>query len=257
MGLGPEKEQAVQYPLSTPQRTWWFPAVALALVVALTWAPVVAAGVSAASAEQNQADRPLGSSIGDASTGPGDVALKVAGADVPAPRTLAQTVAKRTAPTPRREPAPKPGGVSRPTARASSSAGSPRHSATVAKRRRVRTRSGKASVLTGRATPAKAARIKAPSKTSGSNGSHGNELSQARSILASLIAQHPILAGTTVNIGSTPGGYQAVAYFKSGRIMISPSHRASLRTILRHEIWHVIDWRDNKHIDWGENIPPK
>jgi len=70
----------------------------------------------------------------------------------------------------------------------------------------------------------------------------GDELSEARSILSGLVAQHPILSGTTVSFG---------------RIIISPSHTASLSRILNHEVWHIIDWRDNGSIDWGENVPPR
>jgi hypothetical protein len=84
-----------------------------------------------------------------------------------------------------------------------------------------------------------------------------DELSEARAILAGIISQHPILAGTTVSIGTTPNGYQAVAYYTSGRIIINPNHTASLSRILNHECWHVIDWRDNGRIDWGENVPPR
>lgn len=87
--------------------------------------------------------------------------------------------------------------------------------------------------------------------------STASEASRARTILASMIAQYPILAGTTVSFGTTPGGYQAVAYYKSGRILISTTHTASLDRIIRHECWHIIDWRDNGRIDWGENVPPK
>ncbi len=113
--------------------------------------------------------------------------------------------------------------------------------------------------------PTPAASSSKPQATSTSSGpavrtpstSSGDELSQARSILAGLVARYPILAGTTVAFGSTPGGYQAVAYYQSGRILISTSHTASLSTILNHEVWHIIDWRDNGTIDWGENIPPK
>lgn len=97
--------------------------------------------------------------------------------------------------------------------------------------------------------------VAAPTKRSGQTS--GGELAQAKAILASLIAQHPVLKGTTVEIGDTPGDYQAVAYYKSGRIVISTSHTASLERILNHEVWHVIDWRDNGQIDWGENIPPR
>ena len=83
----------------------------------------------------------------------------------------------------------------------------------------------------------------------------GSELAKAKAILASMIARYPILAGTTLSFGKTPGGYQAVTYYKSGRILISPTHTASLDRIVRHEAWHVIDWRDNGRIDWGENVP--
>lgn len=89
----------------------------------------------------------------------------------------------------------------------------------------------------------------------GGAGSSG-ELAQAQAILSGLIAKHSILSGTTVSIGDAHG-YQAIAYYKSGRIVISKSHSASLSTILNHEIWHIIDWRDNNKIDWGENVPPK
>lgn len=71
-----------------------------------------------------------------------------------------------------------------------------------------------------------------------------SEIDQARRILAGLVAQHPILAGTTVEFGDAKG-YQAISYYKSGRIVISTTHTASLSRILNHEIWHVIDWRDN------------
>lgn len=83
-----------------------------------------------------------------------------------------------------------------------------------------------------------------------------NELSQARSILAGYIARYPILSGTTVTFGDARG-HQAICYYKSGRIVISSSHTSSLERIIGHEIWHVIDWRDNGVIDWGENVPPR
>ena len=94
-------------------------------------------------------------------------------------------------------------------------------------------------------------------RTTTRTSTSGSELSRARAILASMIARHPILAGTTVSFGSTPGGYQAVAYYKSGRILISPTHTSSLDRIITHECWHIIDWRDNGRIDWGENVPPR
>jgi len=82
----------------------------------------------------------------------------------------------------------------------------------------------------------------------------GSETAQAKAILAGLIAKHPILQGTTVSFGDARG-YQAIALYKSGRIVISSSHTATLTRILNHEVGHIIDWRDNGVIDWGENIP--
>jgi hypothetical protein len=83
-----------------------------------------------------------------------------------------------------------------------------------------------------------------------------DELTEAKRILAGLIAKHPILAGTTVSFGDARG-YQAIALYTSGRIIISPTHTASLSRILNHEVWHIIDWRDNGSIDWGEQVPPR
>lgn len=85
----------------------------------------------------------------------------------------------------------------------------------------------------------------------------GSELSQARAILRTYIGKHPILKGTTIQFGSTPNNAQAVAYYTVGRIVVNPNHTASLERIIAHEIWHVIDWRDNHRIDWGENVPPR
>lgn len=82
-----------------------------------------------------------------------------------------------------------------------------------------------------------------------------SELAKAQSILAGLISRYPILQGSTVTIGTTPNNYQAVCYYKSGRIIVSPTHKSSLSTILNHEVWHIIDWRDNGVIDWGESVP--
>lgn len=82
-----------------------------------------------------------------------------------------------------------------------------------------------------------------------------DEAAQAQSILDGYIAKYPILAGTTVSFGDARGA-QAIAYYKSGRIVISTTHTASLSRIIGHEIWHVIDYRDNGVIDWGENVPP-
>jgi hypothetical protein len=89
---------------------------------------------------------------------------------------------------------------------------------------------------------------------SGSSRSSGSELARAQSLLAAQVRRHPILKGTTVSFGNARG-YQAIAYYTSGRIVISPSHSASLERIISHEVWHIIDWRDNGKIDWGENVP--
>ena len=82
-----------------------------------------------------------------------------------------------------------------------------------------------------------------------------SEQATAQAILNRYIGQYPILAGSTVTFGDAKG-YQAICYYQSGRIVISPTHTASLEAIMAHEIWHIIDWRDNGVIDWGENVPP-
>lgn len=92
--------------------------------------------------------------------------------------------------------------------------------------------------------------------SSGTATSTASSSGDAQSILNGLIARYPILAGTTVEYGDAKGS-QAIAYYKSGRIVISPDHTASLTRILNHEVWHIIDWRDNGVIDWGENVPPQ
>jgi hypothetical protein len=82
------------------------------------------------------------------------------------------------------------------------------------------------------------------------------DAARAKAILASLKARYPrYLSGVTVSMGNA-SGYQAVAYYTSGRIVISPKHKASLERILDHEVWHIIDWRDNGRIDWREKVPP-
>ena len=121
----------------------------------------------------------------------------------------------------------------------------------------VRTRTAVAATRTSASTTSKSTRTavyKTAAATKTTAGST-SELAQARSILAGLIAKHPILKGVTVTMGSTPNSYQAVCYYRSGRIVVNPHHTASLSRILNHEVWHVIDWRDNGRIDWGENVP--
>jgi hypothetical protein len=88
-----------------------------------------------------------------------------------------------------------------------------------------------------------------------STSSTASDITRARAILAGYVAKYPILKGTTVEFGDARG-YQAIALYKSGRIIISPTHTASLERIIGHEIWHIIDWRDNGQINWGESVPP-
>jgi hypothetical protein len=83
-----------------------------------------------------------------------------------------------------------------------------------------------------------------------------DESALAQALLDGLKAQYPrYLGSATVAIGDAMG-YQAVSYYTTGRIVISPTHTATLSRIMDHEIWHIIDWRDNGVIDWGEAIPP-
>lgn len=82
------------------------------------------------------------------------------------------------------------------------------------------------------------------------------DAAHAKALLADLRAEHPLLDGVTVRMGETPSDEQAVAYFREGEIVVSPDHTASIDKIIAHEIWHVIDWRDNGRIDWGEAVPP-
>ncbi len=79
---------------------------------------------------------------------------------------------------------------------------------------------------------------------------------RANEILDGLKAKYRDLDGVTVTLGATPRGEQAVAYYTEGQIVISRSHRVSIEKILAHEIWHIIDWRDNGRLDWAENLPP-
>lgn len=86
--------------------------------------------------------------------------------------------------------------------------------------------------------------------------SGASDLDTAQSVLASLKGKYRYLDGVSVTVGKTPGGYQAVSYYTKGRIVISTSHKASIERIMKHEIWHIIDWRDNGKIDWRESVPP-
>lgn len=82
------------------------------------------------------------------------------------------------------------------------------------------------------------------------------EKSRADEILGDLKREYRDLDGVTVRMGATPKDEQAVAYYTISEIVISPSHTATLKEILAHEVWHVIDYRDNGRLDWGENLPP-
>lgn len=94
-------------------------------------------------------------------------------------------------------------------------------------------------------------------KAKTASASRVSDQQTAESVLRSLKAKYRYLDGVTVTMGTTPGNYQAVSYYARGKIVISPKHTASISTILKHEIWHVIDYRDNGKIDWGERVAPK
>jgi len=79
---------------------------------------------------------------------------------------------------------------------------------------------------------------------------------RATQLLAEHAAVYRHLDGVTIHEGPTPQGEQAVSYYTDGEIVISPDHTATLEDIVAHEIWHVIDWRDNGRMDWGEQLPP-
>ena len=100
-----------------------------------------------------------------------------------------------------------------------------------------------------------AAKAKATVKASSVSTKRVSKAAKARAILAGLTKKYPILQGTTVTIGDARG-HQAIAFYQSGRIVISRTHKASLTRILNHEIWHIIDYRDNGKMNWGENVPP-
>lgn len=95
----------------------------------------------------------------------------------------------------------------------------------------------------------------APARPAAPAATPGDER-RAAAVLAELTARYRHLDGVTVSFGPTPAGHQAVAYPAEGRIVISPERIATIRDILEHEIWHVIDWRADGRIDWGEQVPP-
>jgi len=85
----------------------------------------------------------------------------------------------------------------------------------------------------------------------------GADEARAQEILAQLAETYPSLEGVSVRIGDTPKDEEAVAYYTAGEIVIDRDHTVGIDRILAHEIWHVIDWRDNGRLDWGENLPPR
>jgi hypothetical protein len=78
----------------------------------------------------------------------------------------------------------------------------------------------------------------------------------ANEVFDELAAKYELLDGVKVVMGETPKGEEAVAYYTAGEIVIDRDHTVSIEKILAHEIWHVIDWRDNGRLDWGEDLPP-
>ncbi len=111
--------------------------------------------------------------------------------------------------------------------------------------------------------PRASAAMATPAAPAGSNskaaGTQNNETADAREaneVLGDLKSRYRHLSGVTVSMGTTPRGEQAVAYYTEGRIVINRAHTVSIDKILDHEIWHVIDWRDNGRLDWHENLPP-
>jgi hypothetical protein len=95
-----------------------------------------------------------------------------------------------------------------------------------------------------------------PDHTPAAAADPADDILQARELLDGLQRKYHYLDGVTVSAGATPAGHEAVAYYREGRIVISPTRSASIEDILAHEVWHIIDWRDNGRIDWGENVPP-
>ncbi len=52
------------------------------------------------------------------------------------------------------------------------------------------------------------------------------------------------LDGVSLSYGDTYG-YEAIAYYKSGHIVINPNHTTSLYTLIAHEVDHIIAWRQS------------
>lgn len=107
-----------------------------------------------------------------------------------------------------------------------------------------------------RGTAKSAPLAKDPRAVSAATASANADEAQAEAMLARLQAKYRLLDGVTVRIGKTPAGEQAIAYYEEGEIVVSPERSATIQRILAHEIWHVIDYRDNGRLDWGEDLPP-
>jgi len=70
----------------------------------------------------------------------------------------------------------------------------------------------------------------------------------AQEILEKYIRMYPILAGSTVEYGDARG-YQAICYYRVGKIVVSRNHTSDLDAIIRHECLHIVDWRTDGDID--------
>ena len=108
--------------------------------------------------------------------------------------------------------------------------------------------------------PAVSAPMTTPSSVSIARDDAGSDVAEdaryAKTALDVLASKYRYLDGVSVTVGTTPDDKQAVAFYTEGHIVISRAHTVSIDAILAHEIWHVIDWRDNGRLDWGEQLPP-
>lgn len=96
----------------------------------------------------------------------------------------------------------------------------------------------------------------APVSSNATRNDPAADAKHATRTLRRLAARYRYLDGVTVTVGDTPNREEAVSYYTVGEIVIGRSHVVDIDTILQHEIWHVIDWRDNGRLDWGERLPP-
>jgi len=96
----------------------------------------------------------------------------------------------------------------------------------------------------------------APNTSDAAKSDALSDAASAKQVFESLSTKYRLLDNVTVTIGDTPNGEQAVAYYTDGQIVISRDHTVGIDIILAHEVWHIIDWRDNGRLDWGEELPP-